>query len=84
MEDQTSPEQLRDAFRGIANDKVSVTNEIGNRTEVESLQPFVTELDLRVALLPADSVEYLRQAMPPAPNDGEGLDYEAWLDEVFA
>jgi hypothetical protein len=22
MEDQTSPEQLRDAFRGIANDKV--------------------------------------------------------------
>lgn len=67
MEDQTSPEQLRDAFRGIANDK-----------------PFVTELDLRVALLPADSIEYLRQAMPPAPDSGEGFDYEGWLDEVFA
>ncbi|KAF7964751.1 hypothetical protein HWV62_3272, partial [Athelia sp. TMB] len=39
-EDQTSAEQLREAFRGIAADKVL-------------LQPFVTELDLRVAHLPA-------------------------------
>ncbi|KIJ54624.1 hypothetical protein M422DRAFT_24535 [Sphaerobolus stellatus SS14] len=66
MEDQTSAEQLRDAFRGIANDK-----------------PFVTELDLRVALLPAESIEFLRQAIPAAPSE-DGLDYEAWLDEVFA
>ncbi|TFY52094.1 hypothetical protein EVJ58_g10204 [Rhodofomes roseus] len=67
-EDQTSPEQLREAFRGIANDK-----------------PFVTELDLRVAQLPASAIEYLRQAMPPAA-DGVGdaeYDYEAWLDAVF-
>lgn len=68
-EDQTSPEQLREAFRGIAADK-----------------PFVTELDLRVAQLPAAAVEYLREAMPAAQN-GTGepeYDYEAWLDAVFA
>ncbi|KAF8516840.1 actin cross-linking [Hysterangium stoloniferum] len=64
MEDQTSPEQLRDAFRGIANDK-----------------PFVTELDLRLALLPAGSIEYLREAMPRA---GEELDYESWLDQPLS
>jgi len=64
MEDQTSPEQLREAFRGIANDK-----------------PFVTELDLRLAQLPAGSIEYLREAMRSA---GEELDYESWLDRVFA
>ncbi|KZT67258.1 actinin-like protein [Daedalea quercina L-15889] len=68
-EDQTSPDQLRDSFRGIANDK-----------------PFVTELDLRVAQLPASAIEYLRQAMPSAANGaGEAeYDYEAWLDAVFA
>ncbi|EMD40209.1 hypothetical protein CERSUDRAFT_151252 [Gelatoporia subvermispora B] len=68
MEDQTSPEQLRDAFRGIAHEK-----------------PYVTELDLRVAQLPASAIEYLRQAMPPLEG-GTGepeYDYEAWIDEVF-
>ncbi|KAI0667757.1 actinin-like protein [Trametes maxima] len=68
MEDQTSPAQLRESFRGIAADK-----------------PYVTELDLRVAHLPASAIEFLRQAMPSAENDvGEPqYDYERWLDEVF-
>jgi len=83
-EDQTSPDQLREAFRGIAGDK-----------------PFVTELDLRVAHLPAAAVEYLREAMPryapSSPMDTSSTDgingrsggdaeydYEAWLDKVFA
>ncbi|KAI0763582.1 actinin-like protein [Trametes elegans] len=68
MEDQTSPAQLREAFRGIAADK-----------------PYVTELDLRVAQLPASAIEFLRQTMPSSENDvGEPeYDYERWLDEVF-
>jgi len=68
-EDQTSPEQLREAFRGIAADK-----------------PFVTELDLQIAHLPASFVEYLREVMPSARNEaGEPeYDYERWLDDVFA
>lgn len=69
MEDQTSREQLLEAFRGIANDK-----------------PVVTELDLRLAQLPAPAIEYLRTAIPNAPNEvGEPeYDYERWLDDVFA
>lgn len=47
-----------------------------------SLQPFVSEMDLRVALLPAGVMDYLRQAMPVAPDGG--FDYEGWLDQVFA
>ncbi|PBK75017.1 hypothetical protein ARMSODRAFT_993160 [Armillaria solidipes] len=68
-EDQTSPEQLREAFRGIASDKL-----------------FVTELDLRIAHLPASSVDYLKEVMPIVQNDaGEPeYDYERWLDDVFA
>ncbi|QRV77667.1 Calponin homology (CH) domain [Ceratobasidium sp. AG-Ba] len=66
-EDQTSPAQLRDAFRGLAGDK-----------------PFVTELDLRAALLPPTAIEYLQQAMPRREGSEIEFDYEAWLDDVFA
>ncbi|KIM63382.1 hypothetical protein SCLCIDRAFT_24265 [Scleroderma citrinum Foug A] len=68
-EDQTSPEQLRESFRGIASDKL-----------------FVTELDMRLAQLPASAIDYLREVMPSRMNeDGEPeYDYEAWLEEVFA
>ena len=50
-----------------------------------SSQPYVTELDLRVAHLPATAIEFLRQAMPSSSNGvGESeYDYERWLDEVF-
>ena len=93
-EDQTTPEQLREAFRGIAGDKVrlpdssSLCEALGNLHCTDQLmtrQPFVTELDLRVARLPASAVEYLREAMPSTQNDdGETLlDYEAWLDRVL-
>jgi len=66
-EDQTSSEQLREAFRGIAHDK-----------------PYVTELDLQVALLPPGSLDYLREVMPLVPGGVNGYDYEAWLDHVFS
>jgi hypothetical protein len=49
-------------------------------------QPFVTELDLRIAHLPPPAIEYLREAMPSKSNEaGEPeYDYERWLDDVFA
>ena len=48
-------------------------------------QPFVTELDLRVASLPAAAIDFLRQAMHSSQNDaGEAeYDYERFIDEVF-
>jgi hypothetical protein len=49
-------------------------------------QPFVTELDLRIAHLSQPAIDYLREAMPSSPNEaGEPeYDYERWLDDVFA
>jgi hypothetical protein len=45
----------------------------------------VIELDLRIASLPAASIDFLRQAMPSGKNDfGEAeYDYEPFIDEVF-
>lgn len=58
-----------------------------------ALQPFVTELDLKLAHLPPSAIDYLREVMPAAENGGgDGVseedggkqyDYQAWLDRVF-
>jgi len=70
-EDSTSPDQVRDSFRGVAREK-----------------PYVTELDLRIALVPEGCIDYLRESMPRweggKGGDGEPmLDYQRYLDEVF-
>ena len=89
MEDQTaSPDQLREAFRGIAKDKVRnafLINDLCAKTKPSFPQPFVTELDLRIASLPAAAIDFLSQAMPSGRNDsGEAeYDYERFIDEVF-
>ena len=53
--------------------------------ESDRSQPYVTELDLRLAQLPGGSIEYLREVMPSHANEAEELeyDYERWLDDVF-
>ncbi|KAE8222967.1 hypothetical protein CF319_g3917 [Tilletia indica] len=68
-EDTTSPDQLLEAFQGLAGDK-----------------PYVTELDLRLALLPQGSIDYFKECMPKAEVDGlDGLayDYEGYLAGLF-
>lgn len=85
-EDQTSPDQLRDAFRGIAKDKVkkSLNFYFFAKSQIVP-QPYVTELDLRLAHLPPAAIDYLREAMPNGRNEaGEAeYDYEKFIDEVF-
>jgi len=48
-------------------------------------KPYVTELDLRLAHIPASGIDYLREVIPSSASDaGEPrYDYEAWLDSVF-
>lgn len=52
----------------------------------DGLQPFVTELDLRLAQLSSSAIEYLREVLPSSENEaGEPeYDYETWLQDVFA
>lgn len=86
-EDQTSPEQLREAFRGIASDKVCELFSVNGYVLIKACasQSFVTELDLRVAHLPVSAIGYLREAMPSVPNEQGELEYDygAWLDSTF-
>ncbi|KAL9940380.1 hypothetical protein V8E36_001085 [Tilletia maclaganii] len=68
-EDTTSPDQLLEAFQGLAGDK-----------------PYVTELDLRLALLPQGSIDYFKECMPQARVDGleePAYDYEGYLAGLF-
>ncbi|KAH7927772.1 hypothetical protein BV22DRAFT_1150413 [Leucogyrophana mollusca] len=67
-EDQTSPEQLREAFRGIAADKPFVTE-----LDLRLAQLPVSAIDYLREVLPSAKNEV-----------GEPeYDYEAWLDNVF-
>ncbi|CAK5284052.1 unnamed protein product [Mycena citricolor] len=81
-EDQTTPEQLREAFRGIASDKAYIYP-LRHLHFLTFGQPFVTELDLRLHHLPASAIDYLSEVMPQAKNAvGESeYDYETWLDD---
>jgi len=87
-EDQTSPEQLRESFRGIAKDKVCASHYARISTTANNFfaQPYVTELDLRMAHLPAASIDYLREAMPRSENESveAEFDYDRFIDEVFS
>lgn len=48
-------------------------------------QPFVTEVDLRHALVPPSAIEYLLEAMPPASvGDPGAYDYDAFLGQLFS
>ena len=85
-EDQTTPEQLRDAFRVLANDKVKCAHTVSTTHRLTPIQPFVTELDLRLAQIPGPSIDYLKEAVPSKNKEVGELeyDYETWLDQVFA
>ena len=45
----------------------------------------MTELDLRLASLPASAIDFLREAMPSSENDAGEVeyDYERFIDDVF-
>lgn len=91
-EDTTSPDQLLEAFQGLASDKVG---SFGTPTKpavqtdaprTPRQQPYTTELDLRQALLPQGAIDYLKASMPrvdlPDGQGGEAYDYEAYLTQV--
>ncbi|KAF7721919.1 hypothetical protein EC973_003932 [Apophysomyces ossiformis] len=66
-EDKSTPGQLADSFRTIANEK-----------------PYVTELDLRMCLVPVSVIDYLKHAMPQVVMDMDrGLDYNSYVMEMF-
>lgn len=55
------------------------------------IKPFVTELDLKLAMLPPVAIDYLKSTMPKVTVNGTGpngeaalaYDFETWLDGVF-
>lgn len=89
-EDKTSPDQLLEAFAVVADGKVSPHGTL------LTLQPYVTELDLKRQELPPTVIEYLIQTMPQASDlteeeiaaaeqceEGLVLDFNTYLSNVF-
>lgn len=54
-------------------------------------QPYVTELDLKLAFVPQPTIDFLKSAMPASANGaaaaadaGQVLDFDAFLDTHFS
>ncbi|KAL1923793.1 uncharacterized protein VTP21DRAFT_8773 [Calcarisporiella thermophila] len=46
-------------------------------------KPYVTEMDLKMLVLPAPVVDYLKQTMPRS-HQGEGYDYSQYVHQMFS
>ena len=65
-DDSSSSDQLREAFRGMAKDKVRLP--LRMRTDDKM---YVTELDFQHASLPPETIRFLEEVMP-CSTDGNG------------
>ena len=63
-DDASSLEQLREAFKGMAREKVSAATAADLGLMRLFWQPYVTELDFRYASLPSETIKFLEEAMP--------------------
>jgi hypothetical protein len=73
----------------LASDKVSFFKNVSAENALADRkiypQPYLTELDLRMALLPQGSIDYLLQAMPRSRMEGipeDAYDYDSYLGKV--
>ena len=95
-EDQNTAEQVFQSFQEVADGKVSLFAFVVNRfvcsiyTNHCSIQPYVTEIDLRHSLIPDDVIEHLIGTMPThqGPDmlndrDLEKYDYISFMDKMM-
>lgn len=93
---------MRESFAGIARGKVLNITVLKVRcrwADWVSLQPYVTELDLKLASIPAQTIAFLKTAMPevdPASvvmeqdgmngetDQGRFFAYDGFLDDAFS
>ncbi|RUP22568.1 hypothetical protein BC936DRAFT_139078 [Jimgerdemannia flammicorona] len=50
---------------------------------VASDKAWVTELDLKMCLVPVPIISYLKQSMPKSQHSPDGYNYSAYVDQVF-
>ncbi|CAG8582418.1 4830_t:CDS:10 [Diversispora eburnea] len=67
----------------VTEDKTSIDQLRQSFKIVAGDKSFVTELDLRRSLLPANVVSYLQETMPPSVISADGYDFSKYLDQVF-
>lgn len=71
-DDSSSADQLREAFRGLAGEKV---HSFYHRSDWKLiLQPYITELDFKFASLPPETVRFLSEVMPVTEQDPDQSD----------
>lgn len=81
-QDEASFEQFIRFMLDVTEDKSTPDQLMDSFRTIAGEKPYVTELDLKMCLVPVPVIEHLKQEMVPA-GGGDGLDYCSYVKQMF-
>jgi len=78
---EASFEQFIHYMVSVTEDKATPEQLCQSFRAIAGDKPYVTELDLKMCMVPVPVIETLKQTMPKSNQDG--YDYTAWVNSVF-
>ncbi|KAI8374666.1 calponin homology domain-containing protein [Radiomyces spectabilis] len=82
-QDEASFEQFIRFMVSITEDKSTPEQLRDSFRTIAGEKPYVTELDLKMCLVPVPVIDYLKHEMPQAREDNNGFDYNSYVSQVF-
>ncbi|RUS25260.1 hypothetical protein BC938DRAFT_472411 [Jimgerdemannia flammicorona] len=81
--DEATFEQFITFMVSVTEDKTTPDQLRQSFKTVASDKAWVTELDLKMCLVPVPIISYLKQSMPKSQHSPDGYNYSAYVDQVF-
>ncbi|CAM0139645.1 unnamed protein product [Umbelopsis sp. WA50703] len=79
--DEASFEQFIRYMVSVTEDKATPEQLCQSFRAIAGEKPYVTELDLKMCMVPVPVIDHLKKTMPKGQQDG--YDYTAWVNSVF-
>lgn len=88
--DQTSEGQDEATFEQFIKFMVSITEDKSTPEQLQDAfqtiageKPYVTEMDLRMCMIPEPVIEYLKTDMPRSSNEPDSFNYDLYVNQLF-
>ncbi|KAG0171954.1 hypothetical protein DFQ28_010581 [Apophysomyces sp. BC1034] len=81
--DEASFEQFIRYMLDVTEDKSTPDQLTDSFRIIAGEKPYVTELDLKMCLVPIPVIDYLKHEMPHAVEGDRGLDYNSYVKQMF-
>lgn len=80
-QEEASFEQFIRYMVSVTEDKATPDQLCQSFRAIAGDKPYVTELDLKMCMVPVPVIEHLKRTMPKGEQDG--YDYTSWVNSVF-